>query len=181
MSRKTALVTYGKFIIPTWGHDKLVQKMCLEAHGRSMYCFATTTSSWKEKHLARAYPSLNFHLTTLNLFEIAQILYAQGYSDLVLYVGSDRVNWENKLKQYNWRKTLVQNDVSYCFHSINVKCVGDRENSISSTQMREFVQNQKFFEFRKNLSYHLRQKDEYVQDIWDDVFSHLVTCHKLTN
>ena len=81
-----------------------------------------------------------------NVFEIATLLYDQGYTDIVMVVGSDRVKeFDSLLKKYDGEEGRHG---FYEFSSITVVSAGDRDpdaegvEGMSASKMRAVLQLQ---------------------------------------
>lgn len=108
---RTAVFTFGRFNPPTRGHEKLVNAVISEAKARNADAFIFTSHSHDPKknpleysdkiHFMRLlFPSANIiddqntdgiTQPIKNAFQVTGFLGSQGYTDLVLVAGSDRV------------------------------------------------------------------------------------------
>ena len=152
---KTAVLTYGRMNPPTVGHAKLIDAV-LSIPGEH-FVFVSHSQDNKKNPLAvedkiyylkKMYPGKDvFYAASKEvptIFHAATLLYKQGYENLVVVVGADRVaQFDESIRKYNG-KFDEKND-GYNFKSIKVVSAGDRDpdaegvEGISASKMREFA------------------------------------------
>jgi hypothetical protein len=152
---KSIAVTFGRFQPPTIGHEKLLNAVAqVAAHNRCGYrIYASQTHDAKKNPLPHA-SKLKFmremfpkHARSIvnddsadNMLKIGHILHEQGFSEMIVVVGDDRVTeFETLLNRYNGEK---KDHGFYNFKSIKVLSAGERDpdadgvTGMSSTKMR---------------------------------------------
>ena len=150
---KTAVFSFGRFNPPTTGHAKLVDVLNRLAKkvGGDPILF-TSHSNDKKKNPLPHKQKINFlrkffkkkvgvpDIAARTVFDICNALQEQGYTNVVMVVGSDRVKeFELLLKKYN---KVKGRHGFYDFKSIEVVSAGNRDASatdvsgMSASKMR---------------------------------------------
>ena len=150
---KTAVFSFGRFNPPTTGHAKLVDVLNRLAKkvGGDPILF-TSHSNDKKKNPLPHKQKINFlrkffkkkvgvpDIAARTVFDICNALQEQGYTNVVMVVGSDRVkDFELLLKKYN---KVKGRHGFYDFKSIEVVSAGNRDASatdvsgMSASKMR---------------------------------------------
>ena len=150
---KTAVFSFGRFNPPTTGHAKLVDVLNRIAKkvGGDPILF-TSHSNDKKKNPLPHKQKINFlrkffkkkvgvpDIAARTVFDICNALQEQGYTNVVMVVGSDRVKeFELLLKKYN---KVKGRHGFYDFKSIEVVSAGNRDASatdvsgMSASKMR---------------------------------------------
>ena len=151
-AKPTAVLAYGRFNPPTIGHQKLIDKV-LSIPGDHFIVVSHTqdnkknplTAGEKLVWLNLMYPGKNcFYAASPEsptIITWASDLFGQGYSDLVVVCGDDRVaEFTKLLEQYNGISTDENN--GYAFDSIKVVSSGERDpdadgvEGMSASKMR---------------------------------------------
>ena len=111
-----AVFTFGRFNPPTIGHDKLVDVLFKTAYKQKADAFIFTSGSndpkknplpfkTKVKYLKKAYGkkvNVSTDPKIRTVFDILVKLYKDGYSDITMIVGSDRVQeFQSLIGKYN--------------------------------------------------------------------------------
>lgn len=144
--RKLAVFTFGRFNPPTRGHEKLVNAVVSIANerGGTPFVFPSTTHDSKKNPLTyddkvaflqALFPHANvIHNAEIkNPFQATGFLNSEGYTDLVMVVGSDRVD--------EFRKRF--NRAEEYFDSFEIVSAGERDpdaegiSGMSGTRARE--------------------------------------------
>ena len=158
LAEKTSTVyfTFGRFNPPTTGHQKLLDKIAKTAGGDPMRIYASQSQDSKKnplpyeqkiKFMRKMFPkyarSIIMDKSARNVFEIATSLYVEGFRNIVMVVGQDRVReFEILLNKYNGQKARHG---FYDFDSIEVVSAGDRDpdaddvSGMSASKQREAV------------------------------------------
>ena len=152
--KDNVVFTFGRFNPPTTGHEKLIQKVKSVA-GSSPYRIYPSQSQNQKKDplphaLKIAYMRKMFSKHARNIvadkdsrtaIDIAVKLYDEGFKNLTMVVGSDRVKeFERLLKTYNGVEGKRHG--YYKFDSINVVSAGERDpdaegvEGMSASKMR---------------------------------------------
>ncbi len=152
-AKDTIVFGFGRFNPPTTGHEKLIQKTVSVAGSNPYRIFPSHTQNPKKDPLPQALKTAymrkmfkkyarNIVVTkSRNAIEIAVELYDQGYKNLVMVVGSDRVKvFDAMLKQYNGVEGKAHG--YYKFDSIKIISAGERDpdsegvEGMSASKMR---------------------------------------------
>ena len=165
---KTVYFTFGRMNPPTIGHEKLLNSLAAKA-GRNPYRVYLTQSQDRNKNpltyrdkikaARKFFPKharsiiLNNRLKTV--FEVVTSLYNEGFKNLVMVVGSDRINeFDLLLRKYNGQKARHG---FYNFNSINVASAGDRDpdaedaTGMSASKMRAAASDNDYTSFSQGL------------------------------
>ena len=192
-SAKVAVITFGRFNPPTIGHEKMIQAILKKAkrYGGDPYVFASGSQDAKKNPLPydekmmlmrKMFPTRGY-----NIFKYAQAkvptvmhaaskLFEDGYEDLVMVVGSDRVGQFKKLlPQYNG----VENKPHgfYNFNNIKIESAGERDpdadgaEGMSASKMREFAVAGDLQKFKLGLPNTLSDNDK--RDAYSKVRKHM--------
>ena len=165
---KTAVFSFGRFNPPTTGHAKLVDVLSRIAKkvGGDPILF-TSHSNDKKKNPLPHKAKINFlrkffkkkvgvpDIAARTVFDICNALQQQGYTNVVMVVGSDRVKeFELLLKKYN---KVKGRHGFYDFKSIEVVSAGNRDASatdvsgMSASKMRDAAERGAFDEFQQGV------------------------------
>ena len=164
----TAHFTFGRMNPPTSGHEKLLDKLAQVAGKQPYYVFLSQTQdkkknpldySAKVKHVRKMFPRharrvlINKQIVTP--FNAASWIYDQGFKQLVMVVGSDRVReFTALLEKYNGVKGRHG---FYNFKSISVVSAGARDpdaegvEGMSASKLRSFASDNDFSQFSQGL------------------------------
>lgn len=166
---KTIFFTFGRMNPPTIGHEKLLDKLSRSA-GKNPYRVFLSQSTdpaknplnYKDKvKLARKmFPrharSIMIDTSVKNVFDVASKLYDEGYKNVVMVVGSDRLReFDILLNKYNGKKGKHG---FYNFAKINVISAGERDpdadgaEGMSASKMRAAAKSGDFAQFAQGLT-----------------------------
>ena len=178
-AKKTVAFTFGRFNPPTTGHEKLIK--ALSGQDRNIMVFPSHSQDAKKNPLPHArkiaymkkmFPRFAKSIMTSkarNVFEIATFLYDQGYSDIVMVVGSDRVKeFDSLLKKYDGEEGRHG---YYTFDSITVVSAGERDpdaegvEGMSASKMRAAAVANDFDSFKQGLPRGFRDGKKLFDDI----------------
>ena len=178
---KKVSFTFGRFNPPTTGHEKLIK--ALAGQGGTIMVFPSQTQDPKKNPLPFpkkvAYMKKMFPRYAKNIivskarqvFEISNILHDQGYTDVTMVVGSDRVKeFETLLNKYNGKKGTHG---FYDFNSINVVSAGDRDpdaddvSGMSTSKMRAAAGENNYDSFKQGLPSGFKQGEKLFKDVRD--------------
>lgn len=173
---KTIFFTFGRMNPPTIGHEKLLNALASKS-GKSPYrVFVSQSQDSKKNPLAykdkvkvirKMFPkhARNIMLNTKvkTAMDAASALYNEGYVNLVMVVGSDRVTeFETLLKKYNGQKGRHG---FYNFNKINVVSAGDRDPDaegvagMSASKMRAAASSGDFTQFSQGIPKNVSNTD----------------------
>ena len=165
---KTVYFTFGRMNPPTVGHEKLLNVLARKA-GRNPYrIFLSQTQDSKKnplgyaekiKYARKMFPkharSIILDKKVKNVFHILQKLYNEGYKNVVMVVGQDRLReFDILLNKYNGKKGPHG---IYNFSSINTVSAGSRDpdsegvDGMSASKMRAAAAEKDFTSFSQGL------------------------------
>ena len=151
---KGVTFTFGRFNPPTVGHMKLANKMKTIGRGQDIKIYTSHTTDKKKNPLTNA--QIRKYMGAMlprgvdvedtvakTILDACVDLYDQGYKDIQLVVGSDRIRvFDTLLKKYNGVKSTHG---LYKFNSIKVVSAGARDpdstgvDGMSASKMRQLV------------------------------------------
>lgn len=165
--RKTYVFTFGRFNPPTKGHEKLINLVISKAteFNADYGIFPSVTQDFKRnplphnkkiKYMKLAFPKANIidDKKLINPFFVMKYLSENGYTDIIMIVGEDRVREFREIaNKYvnNSKKEGLK------LKSMKIISAGERDpdsnddvQSISASKMREFAKNNDLANFIKN-------------------------------
>ena len=169
----TISITFGRFNPPTVGHEKLLAKVAQEAKssGGEYRIYPSRSQDPKKnpldpgskiKHMRLAYPD---HANSIvdsddmrTIFDVLKALDVDGYSDVRIVVGGDRVS------EFNSLATKYNGDL-YTFDQIKVVSAGGRDpdaegvEGMSASKMRKAAVEGDFDTFDEGIPEGLSKKD----------------------
>ena len=181
---RTVYFTFGRMNPPTIGHGKLLEALFKKA-GRNPYKIFLSQShdnkknplmySDKVRHLRKMFPkyarSIMINNKVRTAIDAAVILYDQGYRNLVMVVGSDRVTeFDVPLQKYNGK---AARHGFYNFKSIKVISAGERDpdsegvEGASATKQRKAAISNDFITFSQGLPTSMNTRD--AKKLFNDV------------
>jgi hypothetical protein len=176
--------TFGRMNPPTIGHGTLLDALYKKA-GRNPYKVFLSQShdakknpltySEKVKHLRKMFPkyarSVMINNKVRTPIDVAVALYDEGYRNLVMVVGSDRVTeFEVTLNKYNGKEARHG---FYNFKSIRVVSAGQRDpdaegvEGASATKQRKAATDNDFITFSQGVPSSMNSKD--AKRLFNDV------------
>jgi len=165
---KTVFFTFGRMNPPTIGHEKLLDKLSKSA-GKNPYKVFLSQSqdpkknplTYKDKVKAarKMFPkharSIMLDASIKTVFDALTKLYNEGYKNVAMVVGSDRIReFDILLKKYNGKKG---NHGLYNFQKITVVSAGDRDpdaegaTGMSASKMRAAASAGDFSQFAQGM------------------------------
>ena len=163
---KSIAFTFGRFNPPTTGHEKLIQKVVSQPATKKVIYLSRSQDAKRNplsaqqkmsfmKKMFSRYSGL-FQINQTNMIlDLATKMHNQGYTDINMVAGSDRVReFDTILKKYN---NIKSRHGFYNFKSIKVTSAGERDpdasgtRGMSGTKMRDAVANSDFNSFKKGL------------------------------
>jgi hypothetical protein len=176
----TIVAAFGRFNIPTIGHGLLAKKVVDTAKSAKAdhIVYASRTQDAKKnpldvdtkvEYLKKMFPGINFKAANEDVrtfIEMAAKLSAEGYKNLVMIAGSDRIEeYQKLLNKYNGK--------DFKFNSIKVVSAGERDPDadgaagMSGTKMREAAIKGNFKAFRSGIPKTLTDKE--TKELMDKV------------
>ena len=158
---KVAVITFGRFNPPTIGHEKMIKRIAAVArkYGGDAFVFASGSQDAKKnplpydekiKLMTKMFPNREHKLFKYGSKKLPTVMHAaselhkDGYEELVMVVGSDRVNQFKKLlPDYNGVSGKPHG--FYDFQKITIESAGERDpdadgaEGMSASKMRQFV------------------------------------------
>ena len=183
---KIAYFTFGRMNPPTIGHEKLLDQLSKQAGKNDYFVFVSQTQDKKKnpldynskvKNIRKMFPRharrVMINKKVRTAFDAAQFLFDKGYKNVVMVVGSDRVNeFDTLLNKYNGKK--AQHGF-YNFNSIVVSSAGERDpdaegaTGMSASKMRAAASENDFQSFSQGLPKTMGNKES--KKIFQDVRS----------
>ena len=165
---KTVYFTFGRMNPPTIGHEKLLDKLASSAKSSQYRVYLSQSQDNKKNPLQYAekvkiarkmFPrharAIMLNKKVKTVFDALTSLYNEGYSNIAMVVGSDRVNeFDILIKRYNGKKGKHG---FYNFRKINVISAGQRDpdaegsEGASATKQREAAKSNDFTSFAQGL------------------------------
>ena len=173
---KTVYFTFGRMNPPTIGHEKLLTSLARKA-GKNPYRIFLSPTQDKEKNpidyktkvkfARKAFPkharSIVLSPTARNIMEVASKIYDEGFKNVVMVVGSDRIReFETRLNAVNGKKGRHG---FFNFQKISVMSAGERDpdaegtEGMSASKMRDAVTNKDFTTFSQGLPKSVSNQD----------------------
>ena len=173
---RTVFFTFGRMNPPTTGHEKLMNELAKKS-GKHSYRVYLSQSVDKKKNpldygtkvktVRKFFPKharqVMLDKKVKNVFDAVTEIYNDGYKNVSMIVGSDRVNeFTVLLKKYNGVKGRHG---LYNFKKINVISAGDRDpdaddvSGMSASKMREAASDGHFTKFSQGLPRNVSNSD----------------------
>ena len=173
---RTVFFTFGRMNPPTTGHEKLMNELAKKS-GKHSYRVYVSQSVDKKKNpldygtkiktIRKFFPKharqVMLDKKVKNVFDAVTEIYNDGYKNVSMIVGSDRVNeFTVLLKKYNGVKGRHG---LYNFKKINVISAGDRDpdaddvSGMSASKMREAASDGDFTKFSQGLPRNVSNSD----------------------
>ena len=171
--------TFGRFNPPTIGHEKLMN--ATQKVGRNYRVYASHTQDaarnpldyrTKVRYMKRMFPKHSRNIESGNIrtaIDAAVKLHGEGFKNLTMVVGSDRVKeFDDLLKKYNG---VQARHGFYNFKTIKVKSAGERDpdaeglRGMSASKMRKAAQNNDYNSFKKGLPMGYRDGEKLFKDV----------------
>jgi hypothetical protein len=173
---KTVFFTFGRMNPPTTGHEKLMNELSKKS-GKNPYRVYLSQSTDKKKNpldfkykvktVRKFFPkharSVMLNKKVKTVFDAVTEMYNDGFKNIAMVVGSDRVNEFNTLlNKYNGVKGRHG---LYNFNKINVISAGDRDpdaddvSGMSASKMRALANEGDFTQFSQGLPRNVSNAD----------------------
>ena len=171
--------TFGRFNPPTIGHEKLMD--ATKKIGRNYRVYASHSQdasknpldyNTKVKYMKRMFPKHSRSIKSDNVrtaIDVAVKLHDEGFKNLTMVVGSDRVReFQKLLNDYNGKQARHG---FYDFKTIKVKSAGERDpdaegiSGMSASKMRKAAQNNDYDSFKQGLPVGYRDGEKLFKDV----------------
>ena len=165
---KTVYFTFGRMNPPTSGHEKLMNELSKKSGSNPYRVYLSQSTdnkknplsyNYKIKTVRKFFPkharSIMLDKKVKSVFDAATKLYTEGYKNIYMVVGSDRINeFKKLLEKYNG---VTGRHGLYKFNKINVISAGDRDpdaddvSGMSASKMRSLASKGDFTQFSQGL------------------------------
>lgn len=164
-------LTFGRFNPPTIGHEKLIQQVANSAPGdfriypsrsqdpQKNPLDPNTKIKWMKKMFPDYADAIVGDENMRNIFDVLKNVAAEGYTEVNIVVGSDRVSeFQNLAQKYNGSL--------YNFNNIQVISAGERDadaedvSGMSASKMRKAAMEDDFDTFAKGIPTSLKDSDK---------------------
>ena len=173
---KTVYFTFGRMNPPTTGHEKLMNELAKKSGSNPYRVYLSQSTDkkknpldfkYKVKTVRKFFPkharSVMLNKKVKNVFDAVTEMYNDGFKNITMVVGSDRINEFNTLlKKYNGVKGRHG---LYNFNKINVISAGDRDpdaddiSGMSASKMRQLANEGDFTQFSQGLPRNVSNAD----------------------
>ena len=173
---KTVYFTFGRMNPPTTGHEKLMNELAKKSGSNPYRVYLSQSTDkkknpldfkYKVKTVRKFFPkharSVMLNKKVKNVFDAVTEMYNDGFKNITMVVGSDRINEFNTLlKKYNGVKGCHG---LYNFNKINVISAGDRDpdaddiSGMSASKMRQLASEGNFTQFSQGLPRNVSNAD----------------------
>jgi hypothetical protein len=180
-NKDTMVFTFGRFQVPTKGHQVLINEVkgVAQQHHADYAIFVSKkvgtttvpkyenplTIDQKMPYITEAFPGTNFipcndQMSTI--IQIAQYI-NQKYKKIVMVAGKDRMEGTMNFKEL----LTKQNGIDFQFDDIQFVTVSRDPDAESSSKMKEFVTQDNWEAFRHDLPSAL--DDQSARQLWEDL------------
>ena len=173
---KTVYFTFGRMNPPTTGHEKLMNELSKKSGSNPYKVYLSQSTDkkknpldfkYKVKTVRKFFPkharSVMLNKKVKNVFDAVTEMYNDGFKNVTMVVGSDRINEFNTLlNKYNGVKGRHG---LYNFNKINVISAGDRDpdaddiSGMSASKMRSLANEGNFTQFSQGLPRNVSNAD----------------------
>ena len=173
---KTVYFTFGRMNPPTTGHEKLMNELSKKSGSNPYKVYLSQSTDkkknplefkYKVKTVRKFFPkharSVVLNKKVKNVFDAVTEMYNDGFKNITMVVGSDRINeFSTLLKKYNGVKGRHG---LYNFNKINVISAGDRDpdaddiSGMSASKMRSLANEGNFTQFSQGLPRNVSNAD----------------------
>lgn len=168
----TITLTFGRFNPPTIGHEKLINQVASSSAKGDFRVYPSrsqdpqknpldpeTKVKWMQKMFPKYADAIISDEKMRNIFDVLKAVAAEGYTDVNIVVGSDRVSeFQNLAQKYNGSL--------YNFNNIQVISAGERDadaedvSGMSASKMRKAAMEDDFETFKQGTPDALGEKDK---------------------
>jgi hypothetical protein len=177
-AKETVVFGFGRFNPPTTGHEKLIEKVASVAGSNPFFIYPSHTTgpkdplphakkvAWMRKMFPKYKRNIIADNNAKNAVLIAEKLYKDGYKNLIMVAGSDRLKeFETLLNRYNDAPDKKGNQL-FKFDSVKVVSAGERDpdaegvSGMSASKMRAAASDGKFDDFKTGIPSALNDADK---------------------
>ena len=177
-AKETVVFGFGRFNPPTTGHEKLIEKVASVAKGNPFFIYPSHTTgpkdplphakkvAWMRKMFPKYKKNIIADKNAKTAIQIAEKLYKDGYKNLIMVAGSDRLKeFDTLLQRYNDAPDKKGNQL-FKFDSVKVINAGERDpdaegvSGMSASKMRAAAADGKFDSFKTGIPDTLNDADK---------------------
>jgi hypothetical protein len=177
-AKETVVFGFGRFNPPTTGHEKLIEKVASVAKGNPFFIYPSHTTgpkdplphakkvAWMRKMFPKYKKNIIADNNAKTAIHIAEKLYRDGYKNLIMVAGSDRLKeFDTLLQRYNDAPDKKGNQL-FKFDSIKVVSAGERDpdaegvSGMSASKMRTAAEKGDFDSFKTGIPSTLNDADK---------------------
>jgi hypothetical protein len=177
-AKETVVFGFGRFNPPTTGHEKLIEKVASVAGSNPFFIYPSHTTgpkdplphakkvAWMRKMFPKYKKNIIADKNAKTAIHIAEKLYKDGYKNLIMVAGSDRLKeFDTLLQRYNDAPDKKGNQL-FKFDSVKVINAGERDpdaegvSGMSASKMRAAAADGKFDSFKTGIPDTLNDDDK---------------------
>jgi hypothetical protein len=177
-AKETVVFGFGRFNPPTTGHEKLIEKVASVAKGNPFFIYPSHTTgpkdplphakkvAWMRKMFPKYKKNIIADNNAKNAVLIAEKLYKDGYKNLIMVAGSDRLKeFDTLLQRYNDAPDKKGNQL-FKFDSVKwlvlESVIPDAEGveGMSASKMRTAAEKGDFDSFKTGIPSTLNDADK---------------------
>ena len=177
-AKETVVFGFGRFNPPTTGHEKLIEKVASVAGSNPFFIYPSHTTgpkdplphakkvAWMRKMFPKYKKNIIADKDAKTAIQIAEKLYKDGYKNLIMVAGSDRLKeFDTLLQRYNDAPDKKGNQL-FKFDSVKVINAGERDpdaegvSGMSASKMRAAAADGKFDSFKTGIPDTLNDADK---------------------
>jgi hypothetical protein len=177
-AKETVVFGFGRFNPPTTGHEKLIEKVASVAGSNPFFIYPSHTTgpkdplphakkvAWMRKMFPKYKKNIIADKNAKTAIQIAEKLYKDGYKNLIMVAGSDRLKeFDTLLQRYNDAPDKKGNQL-FKFDSVKVINAGERDpdaegvSGMSASKMRAAAADGKFDSFKTGIPDTLNDADK---------------------
>jgi nicotinamide mononucleotide adenylyltransferase len=177
-AKETVVFGFGRFNPPTIGHEKLIEKVASVAGSNPFFIYPSHTQgpkdplphakkiAWMRKMFPKYKRNIIADRNAKTAIQIAEKLFKDGYKNLIMVAGSDRLKeFETLLNKYNDAPDKKGNQL-FKFDSVKIVSAGERDPDaegvagMSASKMRKAASDGKFNDFKTGIPATLNDADK---------------------
>jgi len=177
-AKETVVFGFGRFNPPTTGHEKLIEKVASVAGSNPFFIYPSHTTgpkdplphakkiAWMRKMFPKYKRNIIADKNAKSAIQIAEKLYKDGYKNLIMVAGSDRLKeFETLLTRYNDAPDKKGNQL-FKFDSVKIVSAGERDpdaegvSGMSASKMRAAAEKGDFDSFKTGIPATLGDADK---------------------
>jgi hypothetical protein len=183
------VVSFGRFNPPTTGHEKVIEKVKTVAGTAPFRVYPSHSVGPKDPlphtkkiaYMRKMFPKYKKNIvadtSAKTIIHIAEKLYKEGFDEMIMVAGSDRVKeFDTLLQKYNGKADRKGN-ILYDFKTIKVVNAGQRDpdaegvEGMSASKMRTAASDSDFDSFKTGIPNTLNDNDK--KKLYLDVRKHM--------